>query len=590
MSLYLSDRHVVLTAAAVLAGAWRAGPVPAGVLWVAVLGALLLRRAPAVVLAAALMASALGDRAWNGVHSAPVKGTVDERVRLVGDPRRMFGSVRCDMRLGDGRRVQGVADGDAASVLIGGLAGETVHVRGRLGPLRGRARTYLQRRHVGAMLTVDGAHDRRYGSPLSRYTNQLRRTLVDGAGSLDDQQRALFTGIVLGDDREQSPVEVDDFRASGLSHLLAVSGQNVAFVLVVASPLLRRIGRRARFVAAALVLVAFGVLTRWEPSVMRAVAMAGLTLLASTYGRPTSSVRVLALAVIGLVLVDPMLVGSVGFLLSVGACAGIAVVGPVLQARGVPALLAVTLAAQVGVAPVMLPVFGGIPLASVPANLLAAPAAGPLMVWGLVAGLPAGLIGGPVASLLHVPTRLLVEWIAGVARLAAALPLPEVGAIGAACVMGTAILLWLALGRRRLALVLVAVAVATSAIQATAVPSTEERGRSLVAGVRMWRRDGAVVVVAHGVADEGRLLTAMRRAGVRRVDILVLRSGGTGAARVTGVIRHRARVRSVLAPQRHSVPGALAATAGTRMRAGPLEVVVKDAGPRLDVGVTSASP
>jgi competence protein ComEC len=285
-----------------------------------------------------------------------------------------------------------------------------------------------------------------------------------------------------------------------------------------------------------------------------------------------------------------MLVGSVGFLLSVGACAGIAVVGPVLEARGVPALLAVTLAAQAGVAPVMLPVFDGIPLASIPANLLAAPAAGPLMVWGLVAGLPAGLLGGPLASVLHIPTRLLVEWISGVARFAAALPLPEVGAPWAGAVVGATFLLWVSLGRRRFALVLVAVGVLASTIQATGVPSADESGRTLVAGVRMWRRAGAVIVVIHGVADEGRLLTAMRRASLRRVDILVVRSGGTGAARVVSVVRHRARVRAVLAPQGHTVPGALTASPGSRMRAGTLELVVRDAGPRLEVEVTSASP
>ena len=88
------------------------------------------------------------------------------------------------------------------------------------------------------------------------------------------ERRALYAGFVLGDDRGQ-PVEItDDFRASGLSHLLVVSGQNVAFVLALVSPLLRRLRLGWRLVAGLALLLLFGVLTRWEPSVLRAEAMA----------------------------------------------------------------------------------------------------------------------------------------------------------------------------------------------------------------------------------------------------------------------------------------------------------------------------
>ena len=152
--------------------------------------------------------------------------------------------------------------------------------------------------------------------------------------------------------------------------------------------------------------------------------------LASTLGRSVSGLRLLALAVTGVLLVDPLLVGSVSFLLSAGACAGIALFAAPLAAalpgpRPLAAALAVTLAAQIGVAPVLVPVFGGLPVAAVPANLLAVPAAGPVMMWGLAAGLPAGLVGGAVAHLVHVPTGWLVAWVAGVARVSARLPLGE---------------------------------------------------------------------------------------------------------------------------------------------------------------------
>jgi competence protein ComEC len=86
-----------------------------------------------------------------------------------------------------------------------------------------------------------------------------------------------------------------------------------------------------------------------------------------------------------------------------------------------------TVGAQLGVAPVSLAVFGPIPLASLPANLLAAPAAGPVMVYGLPAGIVAGLLPDAAAAALQLPTTLLVRYIAAVASTAASADLPRLG-------------------------------------------------------------------------------------------------------------------------------------------------------------------
>ncbi len=85
------------------------------------------------------------------------------------------------------------------------------------------------------------------------------------------------------------------------------------------------------------------------------------------------------------------------------------------------------MAAQLGVAPVTIAVFGPLPLASVPANLLAVPAAAPIMLYGLPAGLLAGVCPDPVARLLQLPTVVLVRFVARVASAAAGWPLPHVG-------------------------------------------------------------------------------------------------------------------------------------------------------------------
>jgi len=233
---------------------------------------------------------------------------------------------------------------------------------------------------------------------------------------------------VVGDDRDQPRAMVERFRASGLSHLTAVSGQNVAFVLAASGPLLRRLRPLPRWLMTLGLIAWFAALTRFEPSIVRAGAMAALSATAYLIGRERGALRMLALAVIGLVLVDPLLVWSVGFWLSVGATAGVTTVGPWLAARlarlgGLALPVATTLGAQVGVALPSVLVFGRLPLVSVPANLLAVPVAGAVMLYGLPAGLLAGLAPA-VAPLVMLPARVGTRWVDAVALLAARLEPP----------------------------------------------------------------------------------------------------------------------------------------------------------------------
>ena len=101
-----------------------------------------------------------------------------------------------------------------------------------------------------------------------------------------------------------------------------------------------------------------------------------------------------------------------------------------------------SLAAQLGVTPVLLPVFGSVPLVSLPANLLAAPLAGPLTVWGLAAGVAGGLlrpVSAPLARLLQVPTLVLVRAVMGVAALGArTVAIGATAALALAAVVGAA--------------------------------------------------------------------------------------------------------------------------------------------------------
>jgi competence protein ComEC len=435
----VSDFAAFVLCAAVCLGARLAVPVPRWPAVAVVALGLLLRRPSVLVVGAGLLASSLAVAAWAGL-SPPTERAVDGVAVLVGDPGDFHGAVVVDVRVGR-HRYEAWARGAPAVALRSRLAGEQVRLRGRARAPSPDDRHWLAPRHVVAQLDVSWVGDWGPGTLAARAANGVRRTLTRGARPLRDDDRSLLLGVVLGDDSSQSDELRQAFRSSGLSHLLVVSGENVAFVLALAGPLLRRVGLAWRWWLTLAVLGFFGLLTRWEPSVLRAGAMAALACMASTVGRPTSRLRLLALAVAGVVLVDPLLVHSLSFRLSVGATIGICLLATPLR-RWLPEALAVTIAAQVGVAPVALPAFGGLPLASLPANLLAIPAAAPLTAWGLTGGLLAGVAGPPFDGWLQVPTHLLAAWLAGVARWAADLPLGQVRTGHALALTAVALAVW----------------------------------------------------------------------------------------------------------------------------------------------------
>ena len=246
---------------------------------------------------------------------------------------------------------------------------------------------------------------------------------------MPEPQRSLIAGFLLGGTGDLPEPVVAEFRASGLSHLVAVSGENVAFVLVLVGPALRRLPRFGRLAAGLGVLLVFGTMTRWEPSVLRACAMAGCSLLALSLGRPTAGLRALALAVTFLLLGDPFLLHSVGFQLSCAASVGIAVFGPPI-ARWLPGprwfreSVGVTVGAQLAVAPILVAVFDGVPLVAIPANLVAAPLVGPLTISGLVGGVVGGVAGprGVVGAAATVVPALLATAVLWIARVGASVP------------------------------------------------------------------------------------------------------------------------------------------------------------------------
>jgi competence protein ComEC len=356
------------------------------------------------------------------------------------------------------------------------------------------------------------------------------------------REAGLLLGLALGDASRLDPGVSRDFRATGLSHLLVVSGENVAMVLapMIALAAALRLTRWPRFLVGVGTVGFFVVLTGAEPSVMRAGVMATMTLVGVLLGRPRSTATILAAAVLVLLATDPWLVWSIGFQLSVAATAGmVALASPIADRLGrhLPAAVALaagtTMAAQAGVTPLLLFHFHQVPGVTVLANLAAFPAVAPALLLGIAAS-TLGLVWFPlgrfVAGFALVPMRYL-EWVAD--RLAKA-PVGSVTTKGGPLVLvvgvGAAIALTVALrtGRRpSRPLVVLGVAVLPLLVWVSAVGAGRPSGLT-IRFFDVGQGDAALVTSPSGAAilvdggpDPELVATDLAAVGIKRLDVVV---------------------------------------------------------------------
>lgn len=270
------------------------------------------------------------------------------------------------------------------------------------------------------------------------WADDLRSTFLATATALPGDGGDLLAGLAVGDTSAVGPRLDSAMKAASLTHLTAVSGANCAVVigLVMLGGAAAGVPRGVRVAASGAVLVAFVVLVTPEPSVLRAAVMAGLVLAALGSGRPVQGIPVLTLAIVGLLVADPWLARSAGFVLSVLATAGLLLfAGPIAARlerwlpRWLALVVAVPLAAQLTCQPVLIVLNATIPTYGVVANILAEPAAPVATVVGLAACV-ALIVVPPVGQLLCAVAWLPSAWIAAVATFFArapfaALPWPE---------------------------------------------------------------------------------------------------------------------------------------------------------------------
>ena len=258
----------------------------------------------------------------------------------------------------------------------------------------------------------------------------VRRSVRAVVAHRDVDARELVPALVVGDDGGLDPALADDFRTTGLTHLLAVSGTNLTLVVGSVLVLGRWLGVRGRWLhaLAAVGIVGFVMTARAEPSVVRAAAMGTVALVGMGRDGRSRGTRCLGVAVLLLLLAWPQLAVTAGFALSVLATAGILLLAPVWRdalmrwtPRWVAEALSVPLAAQVACTPVVAALSGQVSLVAVGANLLAAPAVAPATVLGLAGGL-LGLVWGPAGVVVAAPAAWSAGWIIAIARWGADVP------------------------------------------------------------------------------------------------------------------------------------------------------------------------
>jgi competence protein ComEC len=370
-----------------------------------------------VILCVACVAGgAGGSAAWQATVVSEVSQCTGVAT-LMNDPAPVGAGVRVIVDL-HGRRLAATAFGSPARLLVNRLAREKVLVDGSCSPLTPEFSRFELTRHVVGRMTVTTVSERFVEpSPLVRSANRVREAMSNGVSGMNPTTRSLFTGLVVGDDRLQPREMIERFRASGLSHLCAASGQNVAYLLALAGPLMKRRSSRTKFLVTLVIIGWFVLLTRAEPSVLRAGFMAAAVAANAARKRPMNARAVLALSALCLLAIDPMLARSIGFALSVGATAGLAwLSAPLGRIVGERGTWATTLAAQLGTMPVSLMVFGHVPVVSLVANPLALPVAGVVMTIGLPLSLFAAAVP-PAVPVVSPVLALPVMWVDAVARV-----------------------------------------------------------------------------------------------------------------------------------------------------------------------------
>ena len=433
-------------------------------------------------------------------------------------------------------------------------------IRAPRGPEHGfDERTYLRRHGVHVVVKASRWRVIGHRGGVAGLADRLRAYLARSmAPGVHGERRAVIAGIVLGEDEGLSDELRTRFRASGLYHLLAVSGQNVALIAAGALGLAWLLGL-SRLVGEISALAAIGgyvLAVGWQPSVVRAGVAGSLVSLAWLTARPKDRWYFLLVGAAILLAWNPYSLLDAGFQLSFAAVAAIFVVVPRLQRslagypvpRSLAEVVAVSGACGIATAPILLSQFGAVPIYSIPANALAAPVVAPLLGLALVTAMIAPVLPSVAAALAWV-NGWLAAYLAGCARLVGGLPYASAPARTALVMIALGVALVLLASRLRppraprLAVLILLAALVAGGWRLHGGPTGLPPPDGLrITFLDVGQGDGALLQVPEGavLVDEGApeadVAGQLGRLGLRSLSMIVLthpqRDHVGGAAKV----------------------------------------------------------
>jgi len=485
-------------------------------------------------------------------------------VAVAGAVREKGGEVECpvEVRMDPEEnallRIRGAPDARVGDLLE---RGRLLHVKARVvlpeDPSIGfNEKQYLARRGMGVILECGSARVE-YGGfrkgvdgLLDRVRSRSRRNLGYG---LDHKHAGLLRGVVLGEKRGVPQEIMEDFRRSGVAHMLAVSGLHVGSLAAIFLGAFKSlpVSRRTAVLGSMFAVGIFVPFVGAGSSVVRAATMILLVLMAELLGRGRERWQALLCAALIILVRNPLDIYSAGFQLSFGAVVGLFLFVHPLENRlhflpeGVATGVAVSAAATLGTAPVALVAFGQVSLVGVAANLLVVPVLPAVMGLGL-AGMGLGFVWAPLAAFTNLLAALALEWTVRVAGIFARFPvlgtedMPTVaaGLVGASLAAPVAARLgW---ERRKAAGIVLIVGACMGALLYPGALQLRDR-IIFWSGTEGWPRvvETRVLDVGQGNATllrtpEGKtvlvdggpegmeLLSKLRRLGVRRLDLVVV--------------------------------------------------------------------
>lgn len=408
-----------------------------------------------LVMAAMVSGLIFGTERIGSIDRGAMLGEEGSEVSLTGfvsaPPRQSTDGQRFLIETDRGRALV-----ETARLPAGTSTGDRVAVTGSLGTPPDWLGGYLDVQGVARVVEADSVEYLPGQRPgLAGWLDGIRSRAEDALDfGIGQREAALARGFVLGQDQAIEEGVADQFRASGLAHLLAVSGQNILLLSILATPLLAALGipLRARLLVVVVLIALYVPITGAGPSIQRAGIMGVAAIAATAAGRPAMRSWILALAAALTLGLNPRALFDPGWQLSFAAVAGImvfarpiadAVVGvlPGRHSRVSSALadgVAVTAAAAIATLPLIAFHFESVPITTLGANLLAMPAVAPSMWLGMISASLGQVHEFAALPFNQVNAVLLafIAWVASVAggegsTVALSRPAPEWLAVGA---------------------------------------------------------------------------------------------------------------------------------------------------------------